>query len=252
MLAVERIRQIEKRVKHDGSARVAELARLFNVTEETIRRDLEKLEREHKIVRSHGGADSVGDGTGEIPYFEREVRQVHEKTAIARAAVERVKEGDTIFIDASSTALQMARLLPDLKFTVLTNAVKVMIELAQRPRIRVIATGGTLASESLSFYGPSSEKFLEGFHVDKIFLSCKGLDLQRGASESSELLAAFKRRAVSVADWRCLLADHTKLGTNALAVFASLSDFEEIITDKKADAEDVKNLRRAVKSVVLA
>jgi len=116
----------------------------------------------------------------------------------------------------------------------------------------VISTGGTLAAESLSFYGPSAEKFLEGFHVDKIFLSCKGLDLERGASESSELLAAFKRRAVGFSDWRCLLLDHTKLGTNALAVFANLSDFHEIITDKKADAEDVKNLRRVVRTVTLA
>ena len=252
MLAVERIRQIELRVKQDGSARVAELARIFNVTEETIRRDLEKLESQHKIIRSHGGAASIGDSTGEVPYFEREERQVNEKVAVARTAVQRINEGDTLFIDASSTALQLAKTLPDIKLTVLTNAVKVMLELSQRPRIRVISTGGTLASESLSFYGPSAEKFLEGFHVDKIFVSCKGLDLERGASESSEMLAAFKRRAIAFSDWRCLLVDHTKLGANALAVFANLSDFHEIITDKKADADSLKDLRRLVKTVTAA
>src|SRR5438045_5215952 len=119
MLAVERLREIEKRIKRDGSARVADLARELSVTEETIRRDLEKLEDDRKILRSHGGA--VAPANGEIPHTERESQQAAEKSAIAREAVKRVSEGDTLFIDASSTALELARILPDMPLTVLTN-----------------------------------------------------------------------------------------------------------------------------------
>src|SRR5436305_15075028 len=109
MLAVERLREIEKRIKRDGSARVSDLARELAVTEETIRRDLENLEQDRKLLRSHGGAVAM-DGMQEVPHSEREQLQAAEKSAIARVAVSRVGEGDTLFIDASSTALELARI----------------------------------------------------------------------------------------------------------------------------------------------
>jgi DeoR/GlpR family transcriptional regulator of sugar metabolism len=248
MLAIERLREIERKIRRDGSARVAELARELSVTEETIRRDLEKLELEKKVVRSHGGAVAGNGGVAgapEIPYPERELRQAAEKAAIARTAVQRVEEGDTLFIDASSTALELARLLPDMPLTVLTNAVKVAVELARAPRIRVICTGGALAAQSLSFYGPAAEKAMHEFHVGKLFLSCKGIDLKRGLSDANELLAEFKRLAIERSSWRCLLADHTKFGVNGFAVFAQLSEFNEIITNAAASAEVLAGLKQS-------
>ena len=245
MLAIERLREIERKIRRDGSARVAELARDMAVTEETIRRDLEKLELERKIVRSHGGAVASGNGVQEIPHREREQRQADEKAAIAREAVQRVHEGDTLFIDASSTALELARLIPDMPLTVLTNAIKVAVEFARAPRIRVICTGGALAPQSLSFYGPAAEKTMEEFHVGKLFLSCKGIDLRRGLSDANEVLAQFKRLAIARSSWRCLLADHTKFGVNGFAVFAQLSDFNEVITNKAAGPEVLERLKQS-------
>jgi DeoR/GlpR family transcriptional regulator of sugar metabolism len=251
MLAVERLREIEKRIKRDGSARVADLARELAVTEETIRRDLEKLEHDRKLLRSHGGAVAM-DGMQEVPHSEREQLQAAEKAAIARVAVSRVGEGDTLFIDASSTALELARILPDTRLTVLTNAIKVAVELAKKPHIRVICTGGALAPESLSFYGPSAQKMLDEFHVGKLFLSCKGIDFKRGVSEANELLAELKRCAVARSSWRCLLADHTKFGVNGFAVFAAMSDFNEVITDSEASESTIKALKQCGVAVSIA
>ena len=243
MLAIERLREIEKKIRRDGSARVAELARELAVTEETIRRDLEKLETDRKIVRSHGGAIALSSGGQEIPYVERELRQAAEKAAIAREAIKRVEEGDTLFIDASTTALELAKLIPDMPLTVLTNAIKVAVELARAPRIRVICTGGALAAPSLSFYGPAAERVMEEFHVGKLFLSCKGVDLRRGLSDANELLAQFKHLAMERSSWRCALVDHTKFGVNGFAVFGKLSDFNEVITNNEAGPEAINALK---------
>jgi DeoR/GlpR family transcriptional regulator of sugar metabolism len=251
MLIAERHREILTILQRDGSVRVTELAKTFQVTEETVRRDLEKLEIDGRLQRSHGGAVSLGTNGREIPFTDREARQQAEKKAIAHAAALRVQPGDTIFIDASSTALSFARVLPDTHLTVLTNAVKVALELSSRPHIRVISTGGLLAPESLSFVGPLTEKLLADYHVDKLFFSCKGVDYERGISESNELQGALKNKLLSMSGERFLLADHTKFGVRGLTKFADLSDLTELITDKKTPASVVKELEsRGVKVLV--
>ncbi|WP_248926224.1 DeoR/GlpR family DNA-binding transcription regulator [Paenibacillus hamazuiensis] len=242
MLVAERRREIMNVLDHGGSVRVVELARLFQVTEETIRRDLEKLEAEGKLVRSHGGAISIKNAERETPFSEREISHMQEKMAIAKEAVRAVEEGDTILLDASTTAWQMARLLPDMRLTVLTNAIKVAVELADRTRIRVISTGGTLSPASLSYIGPSAERMLKEYHVNKLFFSCKGIDLERGLSDSSESNAMIKRRMMCIADRTYLLADHSKFGIKALAMLAPLKEVDEIIADRKLDPSMLQRL----------
>lgn len=242
MLVVERQREIINRLGKDGSARVTELAKLFNVTEETIRRDLDRLEAEGKLVRSHGGAVCVQENSNpEIPYPLREISHVEEKISIARKAVERVIEGDTILLDASTSAWQMAQLLPDIRLTVVTNAIKVALALAEHTRTHIIVTGGALLPSSLSFVGPVAESFLSEYRVDKLFLSCKGVDFQRGLSESNELQAIMKKRMIGIADVRYLLVDHSKFQVNALTVFGNLENIDEVITDAGVD-DSVVNL----------
>ncbi|HYF48897.1 MAG TPA: DeoR/GlpR family DNA-binding transcription regulator [Planctomycetota bacterium] len=234
MLVAERHREILNILQRDGSVRVTELAKNFQVAEETIRRDLERLEVEGRLHRSHGGAVPVNPNGRDIPYTEREMRQQAEKKAIGQAAALKVKEGDTIFIDASSTALAFARALPDIHMTVLTNALKVALELASRPHIRVIGTGGLFTPESLSFLGPLAEKIMGDYHVEKLFFSCKGVDLERGITESNEMQGALKQKLLSISNERYLLADSSKFGVRGLTRFADFSDLTELITDKKA------------------
>ncbi len=140
MLVAERYDKIVSLVNERGSIRVSELSELCGVTEETIRRDLDRLEQQGKLRRSHGGAVSVKETQAETPYFEREVMHQEEKKRIAKAAVARIEPHDRIALDASSTAWYMASILPDVPLTVLTNSIKVALELSSKEKIEVIST----------------------------------------------------------------------------------------------------------------
>lgn len=252
MLVAERHRAIVTLVTEKGSARVTELARQYGVTEETIRRDLERLEGEGRLLRSHGGAVALVDAPGERHYSERERANVREKIAIARHAVGLIREGDTVVLDASTTVLQIARLLPDLDLTVLTNGMQAALTLADRPRIRVICTGGALSPASLSFAGPQAEETLLAYHVHKAFFSCTGVDLEFGLSDINERQAMLKLRMMLIAERSYLLADSSKFGIKSLRRFARIDEIGELITDSGAEIETVRRFREAGTTVVVA
>lgn len=236
MLVAQRWQKIVQLVNERGSIRVTELGAICEVTEETIRRDLDKLEGEGKLRRSHGGAVSIKSAQAETSYIERETTNTEEKRAIAAVAVKQVKEKDRIILDASSTAWYMAQLLPDMPLTVLTNSIKVAMELSSKEKIQVISTGGLLSPRSLSYVGPLAERSLHSYHVDKAFLSCKGLHLQRGLSESNELQALIKQKMIGIADHVFILADFSKFGQQSLAHVAAWDEIHHVITDEKTDA----------------
>ncbi|MEK3872854.1 MULTISPECIES: DeoR/GlpR family DNA-binding transcription regulator [Paenibacillus] len=235
MLAAERYEKIVRLVNERGSMRVSELSELCQVTEETIRRDLDRLESAGRLLRSHGGAVSVQGHQPETPYFEREVMQAEEKKRIAREAVKRIQPRERILLDASTTAWYMAADLPDMPLTVLTNSLKVAAELGNKEQIEVISTGGQLARRSMSWVGPLAERSLDAYHVDKLFLSCKGFHLERGISESNELQAMVKRKMIDIADEVVLLADASKFGQQSFAHVAPTERLHTIITDYRPD-----------------
>jgi DeoR/GlpR family transcriptional regulator of sugar metabolism len=243
MLVQERYDKIVQLVNERGSIRVTELSELCQVTEETIRRDLDRLEQAGRLRRSHGGAVSVKDQQPEIPYFEREITQADEKRRIAEEAVKMIQPKDRILLDASSTAWYMAASMPDIPLTVLTNSIKVAMELSSKEKIEVISTGGILASRSLSYVGPLAERSLDAYHVDKAFFSCKGVHLVRGISESNELQARIKHKMVGMADQVILLADSSKFGVQAFTHVADLSDVDSIITDGRISPELLSQLK---------
>lgn len=243
MLVAERYDKIVQLVNERGSIRVTELSELCQVTEETIRRDLDRLEQAGRLRRSHGGAVSVKDQQPEVPYFEREVTRADEKKRIAEEAVKLIQPKDRILLDASTTAWYMAASMPDIPLTVLTNSIKVAMELSSKEKIEVISTGGILASRSLSYVGPLAERSLDAYHVDKAFFSCKGVHLERGISESNELQARIKHKMVGMADQVILLADSSKFGVQAFTHVADLSDIHTIITDGRVSSELLLQLK---------
>jgi DeoR family L-fucose operon activator len=240
MLVAERYEKIVQLVNDRGSIRVTELSELCEVTEETIRRDLDRLESAGRLRRSHGGAVSVKDlppAQSEVPYAEREILNSEEKLRIAEEAVRRIEPKDRILLDASTTAWYMARSLPDIPLTVLTNSIKVATELAAKEKIDVISTGGLLAQRSLSFVGPLAERTLDGYYVDKLFFSCKGVHPERGVSESNELQARVKQKMIDRADQVILLADSSKFGIQAFTHVAGWDQIDAIVTDRKLPSE---------------
>ncbi|HBU81686.1 MULTISPECIES: DeoR/GlpR family DNA-binding transcription regulator [Paenibacillus] len=242
MLAAERYDRIVEMVNVKGSIRVSELSEHCRVTEETIRRDLDRLEQAGRLRRSHGGAVSVKEEQPEIPYRVRETTHAEEKKRIAHSALSIIRPGDRILLDASTTAGYMAANMPDMPLTVLTNSIQVATELSSRDKIEVISTGGQLAQRSLSFVGPLAERSLETYHVDKLFLSCKGVHLEGGISESNELQARLKQKMVGISDQVILLADTSKFGVRAFARVTGLDAVHEVITDQSLDDDLIERL----------
>jgi DeoR family L-fucose operon activator len=243
MLVAERWQRIVQLVNEKGSMRVTELSELCQVTEETIRRDLDRLEAEGKLMRSHGGAVSVKEAQTEVPFMERETAHADFKNSIAKEAISHIQEGDRIILDASTTAWYMAKMIPDMAITIITNSMKVALEVSGKEKIQVISTGGLLSPKSLSYVGPLSERSLDMYHAHKLFLSCKGVHVQRGISESNELQALIKRKMISIADETYLLADHSKFGMQDLTQVADWSDIQHVITDRLTNKDALARIR---------
>lgn len=253
MLVAERQQKILDLVNEKKSIRVTQLSKLFSVTEETIRRDLEKLELEQKLTRSHGGAVSISPSIStELSFSEREVKNVKEKREIAYKAVKQVKEGDEIVLDASSTAWYMAKALPDIPLTVITNSNRVVMELSVKNQINVISTGGTLISKTMSFTGPLAEAAFDTYHVGKTFISCSGFHMKHGISESDEMQARIKNIMMESADTVYVLVDHTKFDVKAFYRLSGIDVADFIITDSKTNNQIIEQLEEKSIQVIKA
>jgi DeoR/GlpR family transcriptional regulator of sugar metabolism len=250
LLVAERQKKIVELVNKSNSVRVSELSKLFSVTEETIRRDLEKLEEKNLLMRSHGGAVSIEKEEAETSYVEREITNADEKRAIAIKAIESIEIGSQIVLDASTTAWYMAKELPDMPLTVLTNSIKVAIELSKKEQIKVISTGGSLLAQSLSYVGPLAERSLSMYHVNKAFLSCKGVHLEKGISDSNEMQALFKRQMMDISDETILMVDSSKFGKRAFSHIASIDKISSIITDSDINEEVTKQISDKLKLII--
>jgi DeoR family transcriptional regulator, L-fucose operon activator len=243
MLALQRQRIILKALEQDGAVKVSDLAKQFDVTEETIRRDLSMLENAGRVTRSHGGAVMTRLEKHEIPHTQREITNRMAKSRIAEEALSRVNEGDSMILDASSSALFLAQLLPDIPLTVITNSVPIVQALSSHKLIRLIAVGGEFSRATVSFQGSLAENNLMDYHVNKLFFSCWGVDAQRGLSDPNEFTARLKQKMLGIADERILLADHSKFNVRAFSVIADVSAVTEIITDHETPETQCQTVR---------
>jgi len=233
VLAIERRQKIMAMLNENKSVLVPELAKLFNVTEETIRRDLEKLEKEGLLKRTYGGAVLVENYNVDIPFEFRNVTNIEGKKQIALTLIKYIEDGDTLVMDSSTSALQVAKLLKTKKkITVITNSEQIVNELKVFEDIKVISTGGTLRNRSLSLVGPIAENTLKSLNANKAIISCKGFDIEKGFTESNELEAQVKKMMIEIADQIYMIVDHTKMNKIALVNIATLDDVDFIFTDK--------------------
>ena len=236
MLAIERRSEIMSLLEQNQSVLVSELSKQYNVTEETIRRDLEKLEKDGFAEKTYGGAVLRQTVNLDMPFRVRERTNKEGKFAIAQKAAALIEDGDTIMLDSSSTALAIARQLKHRRhITIITNSIEVLIELSAAPDLTVISTGGTLRGHSLSLVGRNAERMLRNFNVDKAFISCKGIDPDKGITESNEMEVEIKRAMRSAAKTTYIAVDHTKFDKVSFVKLADLADIGGIITDFTPD-----------------
>lgn len=252
MLAAERHHRIMKALAELGSVKTKDLALSLDVTDETIRKDFEFLEQQGLLIRSHGGAIPPKRAIRELSLTERQMINRDAKSLIARAAAKRIQPNETIFIDASSTALTMTQYLPDFPLTVITNAHDVISALAGVENIDLICTGGFFESRSRSFIGLVAEKTLHRYNIHRMFFSGNGLDLKRGVSEGNSRQAAFKEHVIAAAEDVCFLADESKIGERSAFFFADCSELTSLVTTKKADLSILEALRNLEVEIITA
>ncbi len=232
MLAIERKNEIMEKLRREQRVLVSELASHYGVTEETIRRDLDKLEREGYATKTYGGAIWGNSTKSDLSYTIRNKTNVEAKRAIADIAASLVRDGDHLLLDESSTSLFIARRLKEKKeLTVITNSVEIVMELRDVPGWNVLSTGGVLRPGSLELGGPQCHRMLRSFHVDKLFLSCKGIDAAGGVTDSSEFHASTKQAMMASAGRSILSLDHTKFDKTSFVRIGELRAFQAVVTD---------------------
>ena len=238
MLAIERKNEILSILQKEQRVLVAELSQRYNVTEETIRRDLEKLEREGFVKKTYGGAVLNKNSTIDMPLKIREKTNRKEKQKIAQKVASLVEDGECIMLDSSSTSLMIAQeLKKKKKLTVITNSVEVLIELSGSDEIKAISTGGILRDSSLSLVGKAAQDVLTRYNVDKAILSCKGIDMEKGINDSHEMEADVKICMRSCAKTTILAADSSKLGNVYFVKVMDLAPGDILVLDKSPKKE---------------
>ncbi len=232
MLANQRREKILELLQEDGSAKVVDLARLFKVTEVTIRQDLEKLDKDGLIIKEHGGAffKNVEDQVRTFSLVHQD--NMDKKERIAIKCLEFIESGDTIILDSGSTTTEIAKKLKGIKnLTVITNALNIALILGAEPGIEVIMTGGEFKPPTLSLTGQKAADFFKGLNVNKLFLATAGISLKAGLTYPSISDIVVKKAMIDAAETTYLVADSTKIGKSAFASLGALSLINYIVTD---------------------
>jgi DeoR/GlpR family transcriptional regulator of sugar metabolism len=253
MLARERQAYILERIRNSGAVRVADLTRALEVSDMTIRRDLDQLAQLGLLDKVHGGATAPDLHSTDEPGFEmKSVRDRPEKEAIARAAAEMVRPGSAVGLSAGTTTWTLAHALLDIpSLTVVTNSVRIagVFYESSRPDRTVVLTGG-VRTPSDALVGPVAEATLRSLNLDTVFLGVHGMDEQVGFTSPNLQEAETDRAFVRAGRRLVVLADHSKWGVIGLSTIADLSEADVLVTDDGLTPEASRVLAEIVPQVL--
>ena len=252
MYATERHQQILETARSRGRVEVAGLARELAVTPETVRRDLTALERRGVLRRVHGGAIPVERLGIEPGVADREGHAAGEKERIARAALNELPDGGSVILDAGTTTVRLAELLPtDRELTVVTHSIPVASILVSRPNLTLHLLGGVVRGRTLAAVGAWTKAQVSEIYADVAFMGTNSISVERGLTTPDLAEAAVKRALMNAARRVVVLADHTKFGRDDFALVAPLSDVDTVITDIGLDVELAGDIEAAGPQVVV-
>lgn len=238
MLANDRYNKISEILDRNGSVKSSQLVTILGVSLETIRRDLDFLEKQGILEKVHGGAIKKGKKNEDVlTYSLREEKNIEEKQETARIAVKLINDNEIIALNSSTTNLEIARLIKN-KFealTIITNSLSIANELTSDAGIHLILAGGIYNKDEFAFLGEITAEFLNKFSVDKAFISVGGISLKRGITDFLMAEVLVERKMMEMAEQVIVLADSSKLEVNSLIKTCDLSDVDLIITDSKLD-----------------
>ena len=233
MLTGERQQKIIEYLNINSSVTVSELEKMFNVSSETVRRDLLTLESQRKLIRVHGGALSVVNNVKSKEFNVRHNEYRKEKQELCKYAAEFINEGDTVAIDCGSTAVFLCEYLVK-KFnnlTIVINSIMLFEILSQKKSFHIILCGGEFIEDSSYFGGALTVNMIKGLHVSKAFLAPNALSLKFGLTVFSEKSAEIQNAFAQIADKIFVMADHSKLEIAATYITMPLNDDITVISD---------------------
>lgn len=236
MSSKDRLMMIRQNIQSIKKVSVAELSRQYSVTEETIRRDLDKLEAEGVVTRIHGGAIwNVDIQKENVDFYKRLTKHLKEKQDIAGKTAALLEGKHTIIADSSTTVAEALKLLPDSgDVTIVTNSTEVFREF-QQSSFNIISTGGEYNRKSMSLQGQLAKTNIVKYNVSLALISCRGLSIEKGVQDSNEAEAEIKKLMLEQADEVALLADHSKFDQTAFVCLIDLKSVNYIITDRQPD-----------------
>jgi len=244
LLKSERQSRIRQLIDERRQVTVPEISALFQVSEVTIRRDLDEMAERGEVQRTHGGALSRTQMQKEPPVIERMNEQRAEKQRIGRAAAQLVSDGETIFLGSGTTLLEMARCLPhNIGLTVITNSIPVISELGHHPNIDLVVIGGILRKSEQAMVGHIAERDIYEFRADQVFMGIRSIDVAHGFTNDDFPDTVFDRALFQISQKVIVLADHTKFGRVSLVHVAPLSAAHMIITDQKIAPGTVEQIK---------
>ncbi len=232
MFKSQRLEEIMTILRREQHVTVRALAHELYASEATIRRDILLLEQSGMINRSYGGISLAESKNRFVGLEQRTEKNQKEKAHIARKAAECIRDGDAIFMDASSSVLNMIPYIKQERLTIITNSLRVADKLGHTGA-RIFLTGGLLLESSKAFGGAIAEKTLRGFHADKLFFSAAGVSETGQISDYSELEGQLRRVMIECSDRRYFLCDSSKFGKQYLFNVATVRDVDDVISDKE-------------------
>ena len=236
MLSVERKFKIAEVVGKNGGVKTSDLSNMFSVSEMTILRDLEMLEQQGILKRVYGGAVNLKNPIKELSVILRKQINTKEKNIIAEKAAKLISNGESIFLDSSTTAFALSKKLgTKTGLTVITNGLELINELKNNSNINLFCPGGELQLSTMSFIGTSAEDYLKEHYVDKAFVSASGVSLQSGITVENAVQAAIKKIMLKNSLSRVILVDSSKFDVVRLSKVCALEDVNTIVTDRKPD-----------------
>jgi DeoR/GlpR family transcriptional regulator of sugar metabolism len=253
MLSEERHQIILNILENRGSVQVTDLVSQFDVSEMTIRRDLDVLERKGLLRRVHGGAVSDWGRSYEPPFLSRSTTHQEEKARIGKMAAELVRSGDSMTLDVGTTTLEVARNLADKQnLTIITPCFQIASLLCENPSIRLILTGGILRHSELSMVGHLAERVFDEFYVDKLFLAAAGVDFDSGLTEYNLEDTLVKHAMIRTAKQVILVTDSSKFNRVAFTAIAPIDVINTVVTDRSVAPSIVSKLKDLDIDVILA
>jgi DeoR/GlpR family transcriptional regulator of sugar metabolism len=237
-----------------GGADVTELSSTLAVSPATVRRDLQYLEMQGFLRRTHGGAVLPFESTAFYPHYENKMHVNQEaKVAIARAAARKVVDGDVVVLDSGTTTLLLAKELRRKRdLTIVTTDLKIALDLTDVPGFEVICVGGTVRPRSYNTLGTFAEQMLRELHANHAFLGADGIDLHAGVTNATVTEVPVKRLMMRSGRVATVLADHAKFGRVGLAKVADLTEFDEVITDGDLSPKTIDAYRASGARIAIA